>query len=332
MLRTVKAKNARSKRAMDNRAPKLVENTKRALIIRGTTCGEMLHSAMADLSAFKQPDIVKFHKKNEIHPFEDTTSLEFFSEKNDTSLIMFGSNSKKRPQTLTWIRTFNFQILDMLETRLKNFKPISDFKKMTFNVGMKPLFAFIGPSFDSHPYYRQLKSQLLDFFRGEQVSMLDLAGLQHIIVVSADGDAPDETTTSSGTTGLLPDVHFRVYKIKTYKSATQTKVPRVEVDEIGPRFDFTIGRVRVADPEVLKQAMKRPKELEPKVKKNIQTDVMGDKVGTIHVGKQDLGKLQTRKMKGLKKRRHQDGDEEEEDEDDVVSSDDEAAPAKKIKA
>ncbi len=28
---------------------------------------------------------------------------------------------------------------------------------------------------------------------------------------------------------------------------------------------------------------------------------MGDKVGRIHLGKQDLSKLQTRKMKGLKR-------------------------------
>jgi ribosome production factor 2 len=36
---------------------------------------------------------------------------------------------------------------------------------------------------------------------------------------------------------------------------------------------------------------------------------MGDKIGRIHTGKQDLSKLQSRKMKGLKKRgRGEDGD------------------------
>ena len=32
-------------------------------------------------------------------------------------------------------------------------------------------------------------------------------------------------------------------------------------------------------------------------------DIIGDKVGRIHVGTQDFGKLQTRKMRGLKRRR-----------------------------
>lgn len=43
---------------------------------------------------------------------------------------------------------------------------------------------------------------------------------------------------------------------------------------------------------------------QPKVKnKSITTDMMGDKVGRIHMGKQDLANLQTRKMKALKRDR-----------------------------
>lgn len=33
------------------------------------------------------------------------------------------------------------------------------------------------------------------------------------------------------------------------------------------------------------------------------TDIVGDKIGRIHLGKQDLAELQTRKMKGLKRSR-----------------------------
>jgi ribosome production factor 2 len=35
-------------------------------------------------------------------------------------------------------------------------------------------------------------------------------------------------------------------------------------------------------------------------RKNVEVDEMGDLRGRVHVGKQDLGRLQTRKMKGLK--------------------------------
>jgi hypothetical protein len=37
------------------------------------------------------------------------------------------------------------------------------------------------------------------------------------------------------------------------------------------------------------------------MKKNVAIDIIGDKVGRIHVGTQDFGKLQTRKMRGLKR-------------------------------
>ena len=44
-------------------------------------------------------------------------------------------------------------------------------------------------------------------------------------------------------------------------------------------------------------------EHQARSKKNIETDIIGDKVGRIHLGKQDLNDMQTRKMKGLKRSR-----------------------------
>ncbi|KAK9454186.1 Brix domain-containing protein [Dipodascopsis uninucleata] len=331
MMRVAKPRNARSKRAMDSRAPQLVEHTKKALVIRASTGGQLVQNAMTDLSAYKKPDVKKFSKKNEVHPFDDTTTLEFFSQKNDASLLLVGSNTKKRPNTLTWIRTFNYQILDMIELQILNYKSIEEFKQLTINIGMKPLFNFSGPIFDTHAHYQQVKSIFLDFFRGSQVPMLDLAGIQYIISVCAGGDG--NVSVYSEDTSNLPPIHFRVYKIKTYKSKIQTKVPRVELEEIGPRFDFKIGRVRDADPDVLKQALKRPKELEPKQKKNIETDLVGDKIATIHVGKQDLMKIQTRKMKGLKKGRKPSDDDDDvmDDEEEVVLSEDDEESEKEEK-
>ena len=62
--------------------------------------------------------------------------------------------------------------------------------------------------------------------------------------------------------------------------------------------------------------------MQAKQKKNVETDTVGDKIGRIHLGRQDLNELQTRKMKGLKRGRAIDveGDGAEEDED-VISED-----------
>jgi ribosome production factor 2 len=303
-----------------------VENVKQALFLPGANCNQILHDAMVDLSALKKPDCKRFQKKNDIKPFEDASSFEFFSQKNDSSLLVFGSHNKKRPNNLTFIRTFNYNIYDMIELRLESFKFLKDFKKQTFNVGLKPLFSFNGPLFDTNPIYMHIKSLFLDFFRGQKTDALDVAGVQHVISISA-GEFEEGKP--------LPLVHFRVYLIKTYRSSTSPKMPRVELEEIGPRFDFRIGRVQAADPELEKEALKKPKQLEPKTKKNIDTDLMGDTVGRIHVGKQDLGKLQTRKMKGLKKRFDQDRDEDEEmddeEHDDILEEIIDEVPTKKMR-
>lgn len=316
MLKNIEPKNARAKRALEKREPKLLENVKQALFVPGANCNQVLHDAMVDLQALKKPDAKRFQKKNDIRPFEDASSLEFFSQKNDSSLLVFGSHNKKRPNNLTFARTFNYQIYDMIELGLESFKLLKDFRKATFEIGLKPLFTFNGPLFDTHPTFMQIKSLFLDFFRGQITDRLDPAGLQHVISISAGEEEEGHP---------LPLIHFRVYLLKTFQSSSGKKLPRVELDEIGPRFDFRIGRIQTVDPEKEKEAFKKAKQLEAKTKKNVETDILGDKVGRVHVGKQEVNKLQTRKMKGLKSRYDQNNEQEEED---LV---DDEVPVKKIK-
>lgn len=70
----------------------------------------------------------------------------------------------------------------------------------------------------------------------------------------------------------------------------------------------------------------------PNKVKNVQTDALGSTIGTLHVGRQDLSRLQTRKMKGLKRGVRVDGelvpdaeqvvsDESGDDDDDMDSAD-----------
>ena len=69
-------------------------------------------------------------KKNNIRPFDEVNSLEFLSQKNDCSLFMVGSHSKKRPQNLVMGRFFNYQLLDMIEFGVLDYKSIDSFKSM----------------------------------------------------------------------------------------------------------------------------------------------------------------------------------------------------------
>jgi len=51
---------------------------------------------------------------------------------NSSSLFVLGSHSKKRPNNLVLGRTFNHQILDMVELGVENYLPMASFKVIFF--------------------------------------------------------------------------------------------------------------------------------------------------------------------------------------------------------
>lgn len=323
-LRQIKPKNARTKRYVDNKAPQTTENPRTTLFLRYTSTSEVVNLVLADLYSLKRPAAVKFSKKNDIHPFEDASSLEFFSEKNDASLMVYGSHSKKRPNAITIVRFFDFRVLDMVELMIEgeSMRTLQQFKNQKASVGLKPLLSFSGSAFESPTSnaYTLAKSMFTDLFKGPDVQNVDVEGLQYMIHFSVDEEQNES---------VKPAIHMRCYLLKTKKSGTS--LPRVEVEEMGPRIDCRVGRIKEVDPDMWKESMRRPKGQEvryarhmlntyvlamltnaqAKTKKNVETDIIGDKVGRIHLGRQDLSALQTRKMKGLKRSRDVADDEED---------------------
>lgn len=205
-------------------------------------------------------------------------------------------------------------MLDMLEVYVdpETARTLSQFKGSKVAIGLKPMLAFSGAQWGSPVanQYTLAKSLFADFFRGEEVGQIDVEGLQMLIHFSAGEDKNGEEGKAA--------IHMRCFKIVTKRSGQ--RVPRVEVEEMGPRMDMRVGRTKEADSEIWKAAMKKSKVGEAKVKKNVDMDNMGDKIGRIHLGRQDLSELQTRKMKGLKRGRKVDEetDGEELPEEDVI--------------
>lgn len=128
------------------------------------------------------------------------------------------------------------------------------------------------------------KSIIQDLFRGPaHAKSLALNGIEHTISFTAISDK----------------IYMRVYTIKLLKN---DDLPKVVLEEMGPRLDFSIKRAKIADAFVMKQATKVPKEIKPKKEKNVEFDAAGHEYGRIHMEKQDFSKLETRKMKGLKRK------------------------------
>lgn len=325
---TSKPKNPRTARLLKAKEPQLIEPPKRTLLMHGSKCPTVVHTILKTFHSLTKPDSVLFHKRNEhIHPFESTESLEFLANKNECGLVVFGSSNKKRPNCITLIRMFDSHVLDMCELMLllppgqqqqEEVVPAMNNLTMHIGLGLRPLMVFSGSPWEdpTSTAHATLKSMLIDMFKGVESDKIDVEGLQYALMVAAEEPAQ----------GLAPVVHLRWYKLRTKKSGH--KLPRVELDEIGPKLDFKIGRLHEAPRDVMKEALKqgkRPNE-EIKTKKNIGMDAIGDKIGRVHLDRQDLGGLQTRKMKGLKRRAGFESDEEGESDDaDMMDVDDVSA-------
>ena len=319
LLREIKPRNARTARIVKAREPQVLEDRKRTLILHGTKCPPSVRSVLTTIHSLTKPHSTHLNKKNEnIYPFEDASSLEFLAGKNDCGLVVFGTSSKKRPNSITILRVYNGKTLDMVEMLLlPQPDPDPEQRKQTlFRVGveMKPLILFAGSqwadtsSSASAAIYQTLKSLLLDVFCGEEISSIDVAGMQYMLLIAAP-DTPSTTRPQPGSEDPKPVIQLRWYKIVTRKSGT--KLPRVELQPEGPTFDLKVSRFKEADSTELKDALRKARDPNTaRTKKNIETDFVGDKLGRVHLGKQDLSELQTRKMKGLKRSRNEDDKDE----------------------
>ncbi|TWW68357.1 Ribosome production factor 2 -like protein [Takifugu flavidus] len=160
-------KTKRSKRFLESRAPKLVEDGKSAMIMKGGNTSQLISNVLKDIGHVRvtteaecrvlslagavlcgmwgasaprcfvtscqhllELNIMPAMWKNITRPFEDSTSLEFFSKKTDCSLFLFGSHSKKRPDNLILGRLFDFHVLDMIELGIEKFSSLSDIKQL----------------------------------------------------------------------------------------------------------------------------------------------------------------------------------------------------------
>lgn len=147
----------------------------------------------------------------------------------------------------------------MLELYLQpgTFRTLAQFRNQKCAVGLKPLLVFAGTPFEAptQTKYTLAKSLLLDLFRGQEVGSVDVEGLQYLISVCAGEEVEVEGGQDGG-----PLIQLRVYLIRTKRSGQ--KLPRVEVEEMGPRMDFRVGRMREAEEGVMKEALRKAKGLE----------------------------------------------------------------------
>ena len=241
----------------------------------------LIQDVMADLGTLKRGECLKLTRKNDdVLPFEaeGAARLEALARKADAGLFVVGSHSKKRPHTLTLGRVFDGRLLDALELHLSSeedgCKLLRQYGSAPTAVaaGHKPCLFFAGGAFESDPAMAAARSLLLDLFRGRVVSKINLAGIDRVLVVAAASSSSDGSGSSNGAAAGLNgssgsnndkrELSIRQYAVALKKSGT--RVPRVELAEVGPSLRASLGRHRQAPPDLWKAAMKQPEGVEKK--------------------------------------------------------------------
>lgn len=243
----------------------------------------------------KKPEATWYSRKeaNKIVPFDDISSVEFYSSKSDSSLFMMGTHTKKRPNNLIIGRMFDHQLLDMVEFCVSEFKAMKEFNKGSEAIGSKPMFVLAGEAFQTESAYKVVANLFVDFFRGRVVEKINIQGLDHLILLSVNAGV----------------IHFSHYAVKLKKSGTQ--VPKIDLVEVGPSMDLTLRRTKLASDDLRKETLRIHPSLLPHSKGNVKTNAMNDKVGQLYLPRQDIGQIVTKKPRGLK--RHLSADEHSDD-------------------
>jgi ribosome production factor 2 len=274
-------RKARVERLLKRREPQTIEHTKRVLVLKGHKTSETVRDALLDINQLTKPNNKNFSRKNEILPFEDISSIEFLCEKNQCSIFSLGMHTKKRPDNLILGRLFDGHLLDMYEFGVANLQSISEFSGAKKRIGSKPVMVFTGDQWESDGTFKKVGNLLLDLFRADKCDKISLRGLDHVISCSiADGT-----------------IFIRGYGMEFLKSGT--KIPDVELVPMGPFMDLSLRRTQLPSDDLWKAATRKPRTLAKKVK-NIERDIMGDKVGRIHMRKQNLDKMGGKRVTALR--------------------------------
>mmetsp|Transcript_28668 Transcript_28668/g.39599 ORF Transcript_28668/g.39599 Transcript_28668/m.39599 type:complete len:339 (-) Transcript_28668:366-1382(-) len=283
-----KVKSRKGRRVLEKRAPRWKEQAKRVLLLEGGKSSAKGKDVLNELAVLKKGEALRLSRKNEnISPFESggEAPLERLCQKSDCGMFAFTSHSKKRPHNLILGRMFDYHLFDLLELGIEEVKTMREFGAAAGNAaaGSKPCVLFMGDKFESQPELRACKSLLLDLLRGLEVDAVSLMGLDRVIVIAETGGK----------------VYFRQCYMKFKKSGTT--VPRVELTEMGPSFNFTVRRYRAPQADLAREALRAPPKGAPS--KNMHKDVFGETYGKVYLPKQDVEDMALRKMKGLKRER-----------------------------
>jgi ribosome production factor 2 len=89
--------------------------------------------------------------------------------------------------------------------------------------------------------------------------------------------------------------------MKLIKNPKGGSTPTPTLVPCGPDLDFQTRRTQWPSPDLAKASLRQPSALRSKKKKNLSTNLFGERLGRLHLTKQDVAKMGGRKAKALRR-------------------------------
>lgn len=235
--------------------------------------------------SLKKESSTYYSRRNDTHPFDKMEDIEHYCKTTDSSLFLFGSNSKKRPNNIVFGRLYEFSLLDMVEFGIEKIEGIEEFETLLkVPTHTRPVIIFQGDSWETDSALSKVRNLLHDFFvENVKVKELEINNAMRLTITFS---------------AYENKVAMRVFEVLMNGNILEDD-GKTSIEEVGPKVDLVLRRTRFSDDELWKQATKVLKVGGKKEDKNIMRDNMGHKRGKLFVDKQNLDTLGLRKTKAL---------------------------------
>lgn len=152
---------------------------------------------------------------------------------------------------------------------------------------VKPILIFQGEQFEFSDKHNRFKNYMIDMFKSTDYEEANIAEMKRVICITSLNDT---------------QISFRQYEINVGKQINETDVNNESLtfNEVGPHFNLTFRRHKIADADLYKNACKQPKlenKDKKKARKNMYTDEFGQQMGKVYLQHQDITTLVTKKYK-----------------------------------
>ncbi|ADM11411.1 uncharacterized protein Eint_041220 [Encephalitozoon intestinalis ATCC 50506] len=230
-----------------------VKRPRERKILLSVICSSEGEKIQREIGAIRGDTI---HIQEKISAFDCVEQVEKLMKKKKSGIFI----SVTKENLLVIGRTFNDEIIDMVEFKINKYQPVSDFECVSPELHMK---YFVVLENINNP---RLESLVIDLFNMRS-SKVCLEGIRYSWVFAR---------TESG------------YVLKYVRVLKD-----LSVEDCGPLFEMELARSYHCSDELYKKALDEPS----KPRRNTTKNLFNDRIGTIYIDKQDLRDIKLKKTK-----------------------------------